>query len=200
MTTTDSIGALFAPLFKRLDAMLAKSPVILAIEGGSASGKSTLATHLEQAYDCTVFHMDDFFLRPEQRTPARFAEPGGNVDRERFLAEVLTPLSRGETVQYRRFDCGTMTILPPVSVTPKRLTVVEGAYATHPAFGAPYGLTVFLDIDPALQKKRILARNPDMAGMFFDRWIPMEHAYFEAMNVRSRCDLTIAVKETGETP
>ena len=33
--------------------------------------------------------MDDFFLRPEQRRPERFAEPGGNVDRERFAAEVL---------------------------------------------------------------------------------------------------------------
>ena len=80
----------FAPLFAELDRRLAgEAPVCLAIEGGSASGKTTLGKILAKRYDCTVFHMDDFFLRAEQRTAARFAEPGGNVDRERFLAEVL---------------------------------------------------------------------------------------------------------------
>ena len=65
--------------------------------------------------------MDDFFLRPEQRTPERYAEPGGNVDRERFLAEVLIPLRAGETVQYRRFDCSTFTVLPPKPIAAGRL-------------------------------------------------------------------------------
>ncbi|MBQ8758231.1 MAG: hypothetical protein IJZ20_00890, partial [Clostridia bacterium] len=79
----------FLPLFAKLDGMLLTGNVRLAVEGGSASGKSTLGALLESVYDCTVFHMDDFFLRPEQRTPERFAEIGGNVDRERFLSEVL---------------------------------------------------------------------------------------------------------------
>ncbi len=51
--------------------------LLLAIDGGSASGKTTLAALLAQRYGCPVFHMDDFFLRPEQRTPQRLAEPGG---------------------------------------------------------------------------------------------------------------------------
>ena len=37
--------------------------------------------------------MDDFFLRPEQRTEERLKEVGGNVDRERFLEEVARPLT-----------------------------------------------------------------------------------------------------------
>ena len=91
------------PLLSALDRRLAeKSRVIAALEGGSAAGKTTLAALLAKIYPgCNVFHMDDFFLRPEQRTEARLAEPGGNVDYERFLEEVLLPLRRGETVQYR---------------------------------------------------------------------------------------------------
>ena len=59
----------FAPLFTELDRRLAgEAPVRLAIEGGSASGKTTLGKILAERYDCTVLHMDDFFLRPEQRT------------------------------------------------------------------------------------------------------------------------------------
>ena len=69
------------PLLNRLDALLkCRDTVTVAIDGNCASGKSTLGRALAEAYEGSLFHMDDFFLRPEQRTPARFAEPGGNVD------------------------------------------------------------------------------------------------------------------------
>ncbi|MBR7147444.1 MAG: hypothetical protein IKD13_01325, partial [Firmicutes bacterium] len=121
----------FLPLFCEIDKR-AGGRFVVAIEGGSASGKTTLSQILSRVYDCTVFHMDDFFLRPEQRTPERFSEPGGNVDRERFLEEVLKPLSRGEVVRYRRFDCSTFTLGEPMEVEPKPLVIVEGAYSMHP--------------------------------------------------------------------
>lgn len=75
----------FLPLFLKLDSMLQEKEVLLAIDGGSAGGKTTLGKLLEQRYACNVFHMDDFFLRPMQRTKERLAEPGGNVDRERIM-------------------------------------------------------------------------------------------------------------------
>ena len=84
-------------LYARIDALLAEKPhVIVAIDGPASSGKTTLATELAAHYGAAVLHMDDYFLQPHQRTPERYAEPGGNVDRERFLREALLPLSRGE--------------------------------------------------------------------------------------------------------
>ena len=66
---------------KKIDELLAqKDMVIVAIDGKCTSGKTTLASKLAQIYDCNVFHMDDFFLRPEQRIPERLAEVGGNVE------------------------------------------------------------------------------------------------------------------------
>ena len=182
--------AAFLPLFREIDCMLRTGRVALAIEGGSASGKTTLAKLLTQLYDCTVFHMDDFFLRPEQRTKERFAEPGGNVDRERFLEEVLLPLHKQETVSYRRFDCSTFTLAEPVAVKPTKLTVIEGAYSMHPELAEYYNLSVFLEISPELQKKRIGKRNaPELAKRFFAEWIPMEQRYFAELKVRERCDM-----------
>ena len=182
--------AMFLPLFQRIDCMLREGPVTLAIEGGSASGKTTLGKLLAQVYGCTVFHMDDFFLRPEQRTKERFAEPGGNVDRERFLEEVLLPLHRREPVAYRRFDCGTFTLEAPVLVTPSKLTVIEGAYSMHPELSEYYNLSVFLEISPELQRKRIEKRNtPELAKRFFTEWIPMEQRYFTELKVKERCDM-----------
>ncbi|MBE6768676.1 MAG: hypothetical protein E7549_07200 [Ruminococcaceae bacterium] len=184
----------FFPLFKELDERLAHGAVTLAVEGGSAAGKSTLSHLLTTLYDCAVIPMDDFFLRPEQRTPARLAEIGGNIDRERFADEVLGSLNAGTPIRYRPFDCGSMTLGDTVTVPQKRLTVVEGVYATHPAFGKYYDLSLFLDITPERQKERITKRNsPLLAKRFFEEWIPMETAYFEATGIRERCDIRIGV-------
>ena len=82
-----------------------KRPFLVAVEGGSASGKSTLGTALARELDATLVHMDDFFLPMELRTPQRFSQPGGNVHWERVLTEVLQPLKAGKTLEYG-VDCG----------------------------------------------------------------------------------------------
>lgn len=185
----------FLPLLARLDTMLQKGAVRLAVDGGSASGKSTLSKLLEELYGCSVFHMDDFFLQPQQRTKERLSQIGGNVDRERFESEVLIPVSRNETVSYRRFDCSRQEILPPVDITPQRLTLIEGAYSMHTSLSGYYDLSVFLDVDKKLQKERILKRNGEMAERFFNEWIPLEERYFDGMNVRNRCCMTIYINK-----
>ena len=182
------------PLLTELDKRLAKGNVKVAIEGGSASGKTTLSNILADIYDCTVFHMDDFFLRPKQRTPERFAEVGGNVDRERFLEEVLLPLNKGDIVQYSQFDCSTMSLKDKVQVTPKKLVIIEGAYSMHPDLVKYYDFSVFLDISSALQRERIKKRNtPALANRFFEEWIPLEKKYFSTMQIKETCDMQISV-------
>lgn len=188
--------AALSPFLEQLNALLARQPVRLAIEGGSASGKTTLAAWLQQTYDAAVFHMDDFFLRPEQRTAARLNEPGGNVDRERFAEEVLHSLCEGRPVVYRRFDCKMQTLSPPITVEPRMLTIVEGAYSMHPALADAYDLSLFLDVDPARQRQRIQNRNTKAeAQRFFEHWIPLENRYFDACNVRARCTCVLTVNE-----
>ena len=190
-------------LFSRIESLADRERVIIAIDGGSASGKTTLAGFLAERYSCSVFHMDDFFLRPNQRTPQRLAEAGGNVDRERFLAEVLLPLSEGRTVRYRPYDCSRQALAEPVEVEPRRLNIVEGAYSMHPELSGYYSLSVFLDVSPQLQRERIRKRNTEeLAERFFGEWIPLESLYFDKTSVRDRCDLVIPVgdikKESNE--
>jgi len=183
-------------LLQLLDAQLAeKKSVLLALDGGSCSGKTTLATELSRLRPCAVFHMDDFFLRPHQRTPERLAEPGGNVDRERFLEEVLLPLKRGEPVRHRPYDCRTQSLLPAVETPPAALTVIEGAYSMHPDLAGYYDLSVFLRISPELQQQRLLQRNgTDGMKRFLDLWVPLETRYFEATDAAARCDLILEVE------
>ena len=184
------------PLLAAIDRALAENPrVLLAIEGGAASGKSTLADLLTAIYpDTVLFHADDFFLRPEQRTAARYAQPGGNLDRERLESEILAPISRNEVAIYRPFDCRTLSLQEPVTVLPGRLNIVEGSYSFHPELARYYDLSVFLDISPETQRSRILERNgPEWGQQFFDRWIPLEQTYFHETDTQGRC--TLALKE-----
>lgn len=188
--------AKFLSLFSEIDCLLANGDAIIAIEGGAASGKTTLSGILAEVYDCNVFHMDDFFLRPEQRTPERFAEIGGNVDRERFAAEVLKPLKMKETVCYRPFDCRAWALGDPITVPPKKLTIIEGVYSMHPDLAESYDYSVYLDIDADFQRERILKRNPaPLAKRFFEEWIPLENRYFDGMRVRERCCETLKIEK-----
>ena len=170
--------------------LLAKGrPVVIAIEGNCTAGKTTLAAALEKEYDCNVFHMDDFFLRPEQRTAERYAQAGGNVDYERFREEVLDKLKTGRPFAYRPFDCSTFTLSEEIAVQPKQLTVVEGTYCLHPYFGDVYDLKIFMDISEALQAERVRQRPAFLHDRFFGTWIPMEKIYFDHYRIRQKCHL-----------
>lgn len=177
-----------------------KKPLIVAIDGRCASGKTTLAGKLQQHYGCNVVSMDQFFLRPEQRTKERLAKPGENVDHERFLEEVLLPLSRGETVTYRPYDCSVQALAEPITLKEHPLTVVEGSYSFHGNLRDSYDLRIFLQIDPVTQMERILHRNgAQMAEIFKNRWIPLEESYFETFDIQQYADLCLSnAEQKGE--
>lgn len=176
-----------------------KERVLVAIDGRCAAGKSTLAESLRELCDCSVIHMDHFFPQPEQRTAERLNTPGGNVDHERFLQEVLLPLTRGEAVSYRPYDCKIQALTGAIQVASKPVTVVEGSYSCHPSLREYYDLTVFLTVDEAEQLRRIERRNGAEAAILFrERWIPLEERYFSAYSVAERCDLRFQTDGSGE--
>lgn len=183
----------YSEVFSKIDDMISQgNEVTVAIDGNSGSGKSTLAEALNSVYDCNVFHMDDFFLRPEQRTDGRMQQVGGNVDYERFKAEVLDKLKKGADFEYQIYDCSVSKLTDYVKVVPKKLNIVEGVYSMHPTLRDAYDLKIFLRIDAEAQKKRILLRGGEyMLKRFLNEWIPLENEYFSKMNISERCDLVI---------
>ena len=168
-----------------------KENITVAIDGRCAAGKTTLAAELQKTLNCNVIHADSFFLRPEQRTPERYATPGENIDHERLLAEVLIPLSRGDAFCYSPFNCKTQSLDEKICVPKKAVTVIEGSYCCHPSLADLYDLKVFLDVDEKTQKERILSRNPDNFEMFFKKWIPLEELYISTFSGRKVFDLYI---------
>ena len=109
--------------------------VLAALDGPCASGKTTLAGQAARQLGCPLVHMDDFFLPPARKTPARLAQPGGNVDWERVRDQVLVPMSRGEPARFSPYCCHTGAYGPPVSLSPAPLVLVEGSTPSTPPCG-----------------------------------------------------------------
>ena len=175
-------------IIKIVSAMEERAQILVAVDGSCTSGKSTLGVLLAQELDANLFRVDDYFLRPEQRTAARLAEIGGNVDYERFREEVLIPLKSGKPFSYRPYDCATGDLKQPVEVMSKRVNIIEGSYSHHPYFEDPYDLKIFLKISPEIRLQRIGMRPAFLRKKFLETWIPMEQLYFEAFSIEEKAD------------
>lgn len=160
----------------------------IAIEGRSASGKTTMASMLADITGAGVIHMDDFFLPPELRSSTRLQEPGGNVHYERFRDEILPKLGSDRAFSYRRFDCGRMAYGADREVASSCWRIAEGAYSCHPFFGDYASLRFFSDVSQEEQLQRIRNRDGEkMMLMFQERWIPMEEKYFCTFAIKDHC-------------
>lgn len=164
--------------------------IIIAIDGMSGSGKTTFANMLANNQASTLIHMDDYYLRPEQRTQERLGTIGGNVDIERFLEEVLLPLYKGDSFIYKPFDCHKMDFSDSRIIMPEKLVIIEGSYSCHPEIFDFADLHIFLYTDNVNQIQRIQKRNGyEKTREFITKWIPLENTYFEHFRIKEKCEL-----------
>lgn len=169
-----------------------KERLFIAIDGRCGAGKTTLALQLQEKYNGNIIHMDDFFLRPEQRRKERLMVPGENVDHERFWEEVLLPLQQGKTFSYRPFDCQKQKLMEPIVIEPRTITIIEGSYCCHEKLWPYFDLRIFLTVEPAEQLRRIKQREgTEKVEMFLKKWIPMEEKYFLTYGIQEKCDYVL---------
>ena len=136
-----------------------KQRVVVAIDGKSGTGKSHLSRLIEACAGVSVVHMDDFFLPKEKRTEERYRTPGGNVDSERFLSEVVIPIENRMPFSYRPFDCSKMALSDRIVEIDKPFILVEGVYSLHPDFREIYDLAYILSAPYEARIDRIKARS-----------------------------------------
>ena len=181
----------FLALFQAIDALLQRqrarprSPsTATAARANPPSARCSPAV-----YGGNLYHMDDFFLPPQRKTRERLAEPGGNVDRERFFAEVLSRL--GTAFSYRPWRCHEGALAAPVACraagggdrrgrlqpAPRPAQRLRSAgVPRHPSQGAGRA-------HPRPQRRGACSKR------FVREWIPLENAYFAHLGVRACCQL-----------
>lgn len=170
-----------------------RSMYVIAFDGSSCSGKTTVASLLSSSFDIPVVSVDDFYLPFSQRTMEREKEKGGNIHRERLIREVLKPMKAGKKeIKYKCYDCSTDTLKNERVIKIENLLIVEGTYS-HLFYFSPYlDYKVFFSLNEKEQDKRVKKREGEERFLSFkEKWIKKEKEYFQFYNTEKNADYVL---------
>jgi uridine kinase len=154
----------------------------VGIDGFGAAGKTTLAAAVASALPAAVVvHVDDF-ARPSV----------SSWERDRFVAQVLRPLSAHRPGRYQRWDWQADTGAERHDVPPGVPVVVEGVSSTDVRLQVPWDVRVWVEADREVRLARALQRDGEaMLDRWLHDWMPSEERYAAAQRPRERADFEV---------
>jgi uridine kinase len=170
-------------------------PLVIALDGPSAAGTSTLGADLGVRLSASVVAGDDFYRdMPEEQRWALTAVQGVEeyFDWQRLRHEVLEPLRAGRPARYRPFSWLPGGGLDErwVRVEPTPIIVLEGVYTARPPLRDLVDLAVLVETATEERQRRLTVRgggNDD----WWPRWGAAEDHYFTTICPRQSFDLVI---------
>ena len=191
---------------KKIQSKLLKksSPIIIAIDGASGSGKSTFAKEISLALECTVIPLDDFFSANipnymwDNFTVKEKLEK--IFDWDKLIKCAIKPLLKGDKASWTTFDFesgiqsdGTYNLTTDlVTVTPKNIIFLEGAYAASSKIIDFIDLTVLIDISKAERHYRLSKREEEnFLKNWHSRWDEVEEYYFDIERPKEFYDIVL---------
>ena len=191
--------------------------LVVAIDGRSGSGKSTVAEAVAQAIGAVIVPCDDFFAASvsnaewDRRAPEQRAADA--VDWRRLKREAIEPLRTGRAARWFAFDFlagprgdGTYPLQrTPTERAPKPVVLLDGAYSARPELADVLDLSVLVEAAPITREARLAAREaPDFLRQWHARWDPAEEHYFGHVRPPSAFDVVLqtdgAAADCGEVP
>jgi uridine kinase len=177
-------GFLAAELGRRAVPRAGRTRVV-AIDGRSGAGKTSLAAGLRSELGAPVVALEDLY--------------GGWDGLERgidlLVSEVLEPLSDGRAARVPRYDWVADTWGTPWVLEPPEILIVEGVGAGARRAAAYESTLVWMQMAASVRKKRALDRDGETFAPYWDRWAAQEDAMLARERTRDRADVVIdAVK------
>jgi phosphoribulokinase len=163
------VGGVADKAFRMVRAGAGSRPVMLAIAGDSAAGKTTLTRGLVRALgadNCVSICVDDYhrYDRGERRDlPFTALHPECNhLD---IMEQHLQLLASGQPILKPVYDHSTGELARPELVQPNRYIIVEGLFPLHSKLArACFDVTVFLDPPEDIRRGWKLARDTATRG------------------------------------
>ncbi len=181
------------------------SPFVVALDGGSGSGKSTISSCLERELDAVVIPCDDFFaanLPDNYWTTCSPAEKVRDViDWRRVYKEALAPLLNGETARWYAFDFeagpaddGTYPMQTSYTLRePQPIIVLDGIYSARPELSEWVDLAVLVDVPIETRHQRLAQREEaEFLKEWHQRWDVAEVYYFTEVRPPASFDLVVS--------
>jgi uridine kinase len=157
---------------------------VVAIDGRSGAGKSSLAARLRVELRAPVVSLEDLY--------------GGWDGLERgvdlLVSEVLEPLGTGRAARVPRYDWVARNWGEPWVLEPPEVLIVEGAGAGALRAAAYASTLIWIEEPEPVRKKRALHRDGETFTPYWDMWAAQEDAMLAREHTPERADLVI----TGE--
>lgn len=152
---------------------------VIAIDGRSGSGKTSLAQELAHEWEASVVSMDSIY-------------PGWSglaAATPLLLTHVLEPLSRGEETAVPTWDWLADRPGPVLPLTVTDRLIVEGCGSTVGAAADHMGTRVWLDGPAELRRERAIGRDGALFEEHWQMWADQEAEVFAADRTAERAHL-----------
>src|SRR5438067_4010153 len=189
-----------------------RRPIVVALDGGSGAGKTTIVERLMRLAKIALVLLDDFYqtVIPESEWPHKTVEQrlNGVFDWSRVRSEALEPLRDGRPGRWQAFDFvrglgkgGTYSLKEEVTeVAPAPTILVEGAYSASPPLRDLIDLAVLVDVQNKMRQIRTAAREDDIEFLakWHAIWDDVETFYFQHVCPPDSFDLIILNNDNAE--
>jgi len=158
-----------------------RRPFVVAIDGCSGVGKSTLAAVLAAMLDAAVIEGDDFYaggVTVRDDSPADRA--GACIDWTRLRA-VVTALRKDQEAVWRAFDWEAFDgrlCEKPTALAARPVLIVEGVYSARPELRDIVDFAIIVSL-PQQDRVARLRQRERMIGRWEQQWHEAEDFYFE---------------------
>jgi uridine kinase len=172
------------------------TPVLVALDGRSATGKSTVAGLVGHRMGALVIDSDDFYRGGtdaywDAMTAAQKMDLVIDWERQRA---VLERLHRREVATWRPYDwdADDGSLAAEVTGGPAEVVILEGAYSARPELADLLSLRVVLQLPRAIRRERLLQREGERYRAEWEaRWGAAEDLYFETMMPPEAFDMVL---------
>ncbi|UWX96720.1 hypothetical protein N2K95_13900 [Arthrobacter zhaoxinii] len=167
------------------------APLLIAVDGFSGAGKTTLATGIAAALarcgSVRLFHLEDVYPGWDG------LESGMTYYRE----EILRPLAEGRSARWQAWDwnagrCGRWHTTEPADVV-----VFEGVGAAHRGARALLDTTVWVEGEENVRRRCALDRDGGTYAPHWERWAAQERRWAADDDAASAADLTVRLVGPG---
>jgi para-aminobenzoate synthetase len=164
---------------------MSPAPVIIAIDGRSGAGKTTLAVELaarlRMHHKVSLFHLEDIY-------------PGWNglaAGVERYVSTVLAPLSRGEAATWTSWDWERHYDGDPRVTLPAEIVIVEGVGAAAAEARPLLGAVIWAESPDEVRRTRALERDGATYEPYWDQWAAQEEEWLAGDDVPHHADARV---------
>jgi len=155
---------------------------VVAVDGRSGSGKTSLAAELRSVLSAPVVSLEDLYGGWDG------LEHGIDL----LVSEVLAPLAAGRAARVPQYDWVGRGWGEPAVLEPPEVLIVEGVGAGARRAAVFESLVVWLEAPLSVRKKRALDRDGETFAPYWDQWAAQEDAMLARERTPERADLVLA--------